>query len=185
VHCAVERRLWRRREGHRADARHLRRHDAHDHARRVHRLATGHVEADPVDRLPALDHLGSRPERGHRPLRHLRLRGRTDPFDRGLECRTHIGGQREHGLRQFFGVDAHARGPHPVEPLGLVEQGDLAAGANVVDQLAGGVGGRGAVRLRARHDRGESGSVEGLAAEVDDREHGPPSLSTAQASPRA
>ena len=85
VHAPVVLGLRRRRERDRLHARDLRRHDVHDDARRVDRLAAGHVEADPLDRLPALDDLGAGAELGDGGRRHLRLAGPAHPRDGLLE----------------------------------------------------------------------------------------------------
>ncbi len=85
---------------------------------------------------------------------------------------AHVGGQCAHGLGDLGSVDADGGRPHPIQPLGLIEQRNLAADAHVVDEFACDLGRHRDIRRGARHDRGESGAVEHEVAEVDGPEHG-------------
>ena len=65
---------------------------------------------------------------------------------------------------------------HPVEPLGLVAQGVLAALADLGDQRGGGLGGGRHIHPRTRHERDELGPGRTAAAEVEGLDHGDPML---------
>ena len=89
VHSPVEALLSGGSQGHGCDAGDLRRHDVHHDARRVDGLAAGNVEADAIDRGPALDHLGAGRQRRDAGLGHLGLGGGAHPHDRLLESCAH------------------------------------------------------------------------------------------------
>jgi hypothetical protein len=150
----------------------LGRNHVHHDARRVDRLAAGHVEADPLDRLPALDDLSALPERGDDGGGQLRLRGDRDAADRLFDRVAHGGVEVAHGLADLVRVDADLRGPHAVEALRLIEQGGFAALAHGVDEALRDVRGLGEVALRAGNQFGEVDAVRLDVTEVNDLDHG-------------
>jgi hypothetical protein len=163
--------LRRRRERDRADAGDLRRDDVHDDARRVDGLAARHVEAHPVDRLPALEHLGAVAEGRRGRGRHLGGAREAHPTDRLLERRAHVRVQPVDGGGDLAGRHADRGGADTVEPLRLRDERLLAVGAHLRDELGGGLRCDRDVDLRARHERRQLGAGRPAAAQIEGLDH--------------
>ena len=172
VHLAVELGLRRRRDHDRAHARHLRGHDVHDHARRVHGLAARNVEPDTGHRLPALDDLGPRTERRHRGRGHLSLAGDAHARDRLLDRRADGRVERDDGSGDPRRVDADAVRLGAVEATGLLAQRRLTAVPDIGDERCGGLARDGDVDARTRDEIGEFGAGGVATAEVEGLNHG-------------
>ncbi|GAB3606658.1 hypothetical protein GCM10027413_20670 [Conyzicola nivalis] len=69
-------------------------------------------------------------------------------------------------------MDADLRGAHPVEALGLVEQGGFAALANGVDEALRHVGDLGGVVLGTGNQFGEVDAIRLEVTEVNELDHG-------------
>ena len=172
VHGTPELLLRGRSERDRRNAGDLRGHDVHDDARRIDGLAAGNVKAHARDRLPPLDDLGARRNLGNGASGNLRLGGSTDPIDRFFECGSHVGEQRDDGLRDLVGVNSNPVGAHAIESFRLLEQRSFATLSNVVDERASGLRRGRNVDGGARDEAREFHSAGLLIAKVNRVHHG-------------
>lgn len=121
VRQPAERGLRRRAQHERADPGDLRWHHVHHHGRRVDREPARRVQADARHRNPALGDRAALGDGGGdvgAPLVGVHLAGAVD---RLFECRADVGVQFGQCTGQLRRGHAYARGPHAVEPLGVVE----------------------------------------------------------------
>jgi hypothetical protein len=135
VDGSAELTLRRRHERDGTDTGHLRGHHVHHDARRIDGLAPGHVEPDPVDRLPSLLDDGARAQGCTCGRRNLRPCGQAHAIDRGFEGCTHLGIELCHRLVDLALLDAEGPRCDTVESHGLVEDRVLSPRHDVVDQL--------------------------------------------------
>lgn len=109
--------LRRARHHQRAHPGRLGRHHVHHHGRRIHRQAAGDVEADPVDRHPALGHRAARHHLGGvvgAALVGVHLAG---PRDRLQQRGAHLGSEGALRLGDRLGGHPQHLGRDPVEAL--------------------------------------------------------------------
>ena len=126
VRPAAEAGLRRRADHERLDARGLRRHDVHHHARRVDREPARRVQPDPAHRHPALGDRAAGHDLGGDVVAPLVVVHRTRPLDGLLESRPHIGVKAVERLLQVFVGHPHGGRPDVVETL-RVHEGRLDA----------------------------------------------------------
>ena len=152
VHAVVEVGLRRRCQRNGSDARDLSRDDVHDDTRRIDRLASGDVEADPIDRLPTLGDLGAVGDLGDCRSRHLRPTGDAFTRDDLVESRPDVPRQLGNRSGDRGRVDANRDGSAAVESFRLLVQCVDATGANILNQVGGDREGRSHVDLGAVHE---------------------------------
>ena len=117
----------------RIDTRGLRGHDVHHHAGRIDRVAARHVEADALDRHPALGHRGARSEgRGGIGTTLVGV-DRTGAIDGYLERGADVGRQFVERGQQLTCRHPDLCGSHVVERFTELEGGLGAAGGHSID----------------------------------------------------
>ena len=157
----------------RTDLGDLRRDDVHDHARGVDRAPSGDVEADAVDRYPALGDRATLGDGGRRGRAALVLVDDPGAADRLLERGPHVGGQRVERGGDDVRRHAQAGRPDTVEALAEVVEGLGAAVADVLAQRAHGLDGGSDVELGAGKEVAQLADTEHASAQVDRGHHGP------------
>ena len=166
-------RLRLRRAGHhqRADTGGLRRHHVHHHAGRVHGVAAGHVQPDPLDRNPPLGDGGARAQRRRGVGAALVGVHGAGAFDRHLQRDPDIAVQAGQRGVQLGAGHPDGRRPHPVERFAVLQRGFRAALSDRLDDRAH-RGQRGVhVHSAAGQRRPQPGGGQLCAPQVDARHH--------------
>ena len=122
---------------HRLHAGHLRGDHVHDHAGRVDGLPAGDVQPDAPHRTVPLHDAGAVAQGRHGGRGQLGGAGLTHARNGFLQRGSDLGVESEDGGGNLLRAHPHAGRTDPVEPLGLVEQGRLAAHPHIGDQLFG------------------------------------------------
>ncbi len=165
--------LGLRRAGHhqRADTGGLRRHDVHHDARRVHRVAAGNVQADPLDRHPPLGHGGTRAQRRRRIRPALIGMHRTGALDHHLQRQPDFAFQTGQRGIQLGAGHPDRRWPDAVQRFAVVQCGLSASIGNRVDDRAH--RGKGGLHVHSAtgQRRPQPGDGQVATPQVDARHH--------------
>ena len=158
-------------------------HDVHDHAAGQDRDAAGDVEADPVDRHPALGHGAAGDHLGGGVGAALVLVHQPGPADRLLQRGADVGVEGVEGGGQHVGGHPQPVRAHAVEALAEVTQRRRATVVHVLTDRAHRVKGGLDVVLGSGQRLSQRARIERTATQVD-RGHHPPSLGRPAGRPR-